>query len=133
MKTLSKLLIAGVVGFAIYNELQKLDKPKVYYKKRLANGYNARTIPPFGIFIDEKHKGNQNLIDHELKHWEQYQKKGLVNFYLDYYSEFQQYGYDNMPMEIEARFIEDSYCKTNYTYCVRNGIAKTVVEPNFRS
>lgn len=43
-----------------------------------------------------------------------------------------QFGYDKMPMEIEARKNESDYCKNNYTECVRNGTAKTVYNPNFR-
>ena len=128
----SKIIIGSIIVFIIYNELQKRKPAKVYYRKRLANNYNARTIPPFGIYVLESQKNNSALIDHELIHWKQYQEKGLFKFYNDYLKELNQFGYDSMPMEIAARSNESEYCKLNYTECVRNGKAKTVFEPNFR-
>ena len=44
-----------------------------------------------------------------------------------------QFGYDKMPMEMEARANESDYCKENYTECVRNGKSNTVNNPNFRA
>jgi hypothetical protein len=129
---LSNLIIGGVIGFVIYNEIQKSNKPKVYYRKTLSNNYNARTIPPFGIYILESQKDNLELLNHELIHWKQYQEKGLVNFYLDYLTQYNAYGYDEMPMEFDARINENDFCKLNYTYCVRNGMANTIYQPNFR-
>ena len=128
----SNIILGGLIGFALYNEIQKSKKPNVYYKKTLAKNYNAQTIPPFGIYILESEKNNINLLEHELIHWKQYQQKGLLNFYLDYYTQFKSVGYDSMPMEIEARFCENDYCKNNYTECVRNGMANTIFQPNFR-
>ena len=134
MKT-STIIIGttAVVGFlALFNSVQKKNNnPKIFVKKKLSGNYNARTIPPFGIWITEAQKNNQELIKHELIHWKQYQQKGLLKFYLDYKKQLDQYGYDNMPMEIEARANENDFCKTNYTYCVRNGLAKTVFNPKF--
>ena len=43
------------------------------------------------------------------------------------------HGYDANPYEIEARYRESDFCKSNYTFCVRNGLAKTVHNPNFRN
>lgn len=43
-----------------------------------------------------------------------------------------QFGYDKMPLEIQARTNESEYCKKNYTECVRKGIAKTINDPYFR-
>ena len=134
MKT-STIIIGttAIVGFlALFNSVQKKNNnPKIFVKKKLGGNYNARTIPPFGIWITEAQKNNQELIKHELIHWKQYQQKGLLKFYLDYKKQLDQYGYDNMPMEIEARANETDFCKTNYTYCVRNGLAKTVFNPKF--
>ncbi|WP_204343853.1 hypothetical protein [Psychroserpens algicola] len=67
-----------------------------------------------------------------MMHWKQYQKKGLIGFYYDYYNELKIYGYDKMPMEIEARFWESDNCKLNYTECVRSGKSVTVFNPDFR-
>ncbi|WP_051364337.1 hypothetical protein [Flavobacterium limnosediminis] len=132
MKPVIALGILAALGFALYNESQKKKRPPVYYRKNLTGGYNAKTIPPFGIYILESQKENKALLEHELIHWKQYQEKGLFKFYFDYYNQYNSYGYDNMPMEIEARANEDDFCRTNYTHCVRNGLAKTIFEPNFR-
>lgn len=125
-------VIAGTV--AIYNEVQKRrDVPPVYIRKSLNGNYNAQTIPPFGIFVREDQMHNDALLAHELVHWRQYQQRGLIRFCFDYAKELETYGYDKMPMEQEARFMETQYCKDNYTECVRNGTAKTVYNPNFRT
>lgn len=132
-------IIIGVVAiallaFTIYSLRQRgNDNPKIFYRKKLINNYNARTIPPFGIFIKESEKYNQALIEHELMHWKQFQRDGLIPFLVNYSKEASQKGYDKNPYEIEARTQENSYCKENYTECVRNGTAKTVYNPDFRT
>lgn len=135
MKLQNFLIGAGtVIGLAmIYNAIQKNRKsPPVFYKKNILKNYNARTIPPFGVFISEKEKNNNELLQHELAHWKQYQEKGLIGYYRDYSKQMKEYGYDKMPMEIEARYNESDYCKENYTECVRNGESNTVNNPKFR-
>lgn len=126
--------IGVVTGIAIiYNAIQrKRNTPPVFYKKKLLNNYNARTIPPFGIYIKDSEKENKELLNHELIHWKQYQDKGLVKYYADYSKQINEFGYDKMPMEKEARVNESEYCKDNYTECVRNGLSNTVHNPNFR-
>lgn len=97
MKTSHAILgvsaIAFVVG-SIYNERQKKKEAPIYYVDRLTNNYNARTIPPFGIFVAKDQANNKNLIDHERVHWEQYRRMGLFRFYLEYARQFNTYGYD---------------------------------------
>ncbi len=132
----TKEVIIGISVFSLLllfvkNQSARNSKPKIYLRKNL-NGYNARTLPPFGIYILEKEKNNKALLNHELIHWKQYQKLGLIKYYSQYYSQYKKYGYDKMPMEIEARTSENNYCKTSYTHCVRNGTAKTVQNKNFR-
>jgi hypothetical protein len=133
----NKLAIIGgsaLLGAIIYNAIQRRkDVPPVYVRKSLSGNYNAITIPPFGIFITEKEKDNQALLDHEMVHWRQYQQMGLIPFYLEYARQKKEYGYDKMPLEIEARHNESLYCQTNYTDCVRNGSAVTVYNPDFRT
>lgn len=125
-------IISGLI--MIYNAAQRRRKDiPLFIRKTLAKNYNARTIPPFGIYVKESEKDNQALIEHEKIHWKQYQEKGLINFYSDYSKELKQFGYDKMPMEKEARKYENEYCKENYTNCVRTGQAKTVFNPNFRT
>ena len=74
MKAKNILIGIGVVtGIAIiYNAIQrKRNTPPVFYKKKLLNNYNARTIPPFGIYIKDSEKENKELLNHELIHWKQ--------------------------------------------------------------
>ena len=121
----------AITVFALYNHFQKLKPGKVYVRK-MAGNYNARTVPPFGIFISEAQKNNTALIAHEQRHWQQYQNMGLFNYYNTYAKQMKQYGYDAMPMEKDVRTNETEYCKQNYTDCVRKGLANTVSNPKFR-
>lgn len=122
-----------VGGFIIFNIIQRARKSiPVFFKKSLFKKYNARTIPPFGIYIKESEKDNKELVDHEKVHWKQYQKNGLINYYKNYLKQLKKYGYDKMPMEQAARKNETEYCKQNYTKCVRTGESKTVYNPVFR-
>lgn len=120
-------------AFIIYNAIQRNRKSiPVFYRKNLHKNYNARTIPPFGIFIKESEKDNSALLEHEKVHWEQYRTNGLLPFYSRYISEMKKHGYDKMPMEKEARKNESEHCRENYSECVRNGFASTVHNPQFR-
>lgn len=135
MKTGYKLAIGSIVALAIYNEFQKRNNtPKVYISNIITGKYNARTLPPFGIFIKPEHSKNNMLIKHELVHWQQYQKEGLLNFIKNYCKAHSQFGYDLNPYEIEARLLsgEKQSCIHNYTQCVRNGNALTVNSNTFR-
>ena len=131
------LAIGGIIGtlaFIIYTMKQrKNDNPKIFYRKKLVNNYNGYIVAPFGVFMKESEKENKALIEHELIHWKQFQREGLIPFLVNYSKEASQKGYDKNPYEKEARTAEDGYCKENYTECVRNGTAKTVYNPNFRS
>jgi len=114
-------------------EQRKNFNPKIFLRNNLVNNYNGYIIPPFGVFIKESEKDNQALIEHEMTHWKQFQREGIIPFLINYSMEAFKNGYDKNKYEIEARTLEDDYCKENYTECVRNGTAKTVYNPNFRS
>lgn len=60
-------------------------------------------LPPFGIYILDRHISNQSLIKHERVHWAQYERMGFIRFYLTYIYQVIRYGYRNSPMEKEAR------------------------------
>lgn len=126
------LLLSAVFLAVMCFVQRKNDHPKIFYKKKLFNNYNGFNIPPFGIFIKESEKDNQALLDHELIHWKQFQREGLLGFLVGYSTHAICNGYDENPYEIEARTVENEYCKHHYTECVRNGTAKTVYNPNFR-
>lgn len=135
MKSKNILIGVGAV-LAVDFAIAKINKtPKIIYLNKLPLNYNAQTIPPFGILIQSEDKNNTNLLKHELVHWEQYRKTGAIIFYLKYAFQKIFYGYDKMPIEIEARekVGESEYCITNITDCVRNGQSITIFDPNFRA
>ena len=59
---------------------------------------------PFGIFIrsDVTPERRVPLIRHELTHQDQMRRLG-VRFYIQYLRQYAKYGYNKMPLEIEAR------------------------------
>lgn len=103
-----------------------------FFCEWLPFGFNGFVIPPFGVFIRKEYQQSKELELHELVHWKQYQREGLFQFLINYARETKHFGYDGNKYEIEARYRESDFCKSNYTYCVRNGKAKTVYNPNFR-
>ena len=79
-------------------------KNKIYYIPfEIPGSQMAATIPPFGIFIESKYKYEKDLINHELVHWDQYNRMGLCMFYYTYFSEYLKFGRKYGPMEVEAR------------------------------
>jgi hypothetical protein len=91
-----------------------MEKIKIYYVDYLPNKFRGMCIPPIGIFILKKHKGNKKIIQHDLIHWEQYKKLGALQFYLNYLIQYGLVGYDKMPMEMEARKYETPFARNNY-------------------
>lgn len=112
---------------------QRKNQPTIHYLDNLPFNHDGMTIPPVGIFIKKDQQQNEALLKHEMVHWQQYQRMGLVPYYLNYFTDMATKGYDAHPMELEARENETAYCKENYTECVRNGKANTVFNPIFRS
>ncbi len=135
MSSDEKIILAGfaVLLVHLYNKQQQAKPPSVYYTKTILGGFNGIAIPPIGIFIRQDQAGNQQLLNHELVHWQQYLRDGLLGFYGGYLQQHLCGGYDLNPYEVEARYEECEYCKLNYTECVRNGWAGTVHNPDFRN
>lgn len=133
MTTGSKISIAIGVGTLLYllNKARK-KQPTIYYVGNVPFGQNAITIPPVGIYLNQKEINNSALLQHELVHWRQYQDMGLLSYYFNYLNQHVANGYDGNMMEQEARQNENEYCKINYTECVRTGISRTVTNPKFR-
>lgn len=126
------VIALGVAAiYAVTRDLRK-QQPRIHYVPHIPGGFNAITLPPYGIYIRNDQQGNDELFQHEMIHWQQYQRLGLVPFYYEYLKGYFIHGYDLHPMEQEARVIEDDFCRTNYTDCVRSGRAKTAHNPNFR-
>lgn len=130
------VILLAVGAFVLYNEHQKKNNvPRIFYRRRLLNNHTGLTVPPIGIFIKESEKNNIRLLHHEMVHWQQYQREGLINFALNYRKEQKANGYDRNKYEIEARKKsgEKCDCITNYTECVRSGKALTVHNPALRT
>ena len=66
-------------------------------------GYGGITRPPFGIYILAERMGEEELVRHEQVHWSQYERMGMVMFYVTYLWYNLRYGYHNNPMERQAR------------------------------
>ncbi len=69
-------------------------------------GFTAVTLPPFGIYALPERMTSVRLHRHEIKHWEQYKRMGLVRFYVTYLWLTLRHGYKMNPMEVEARAAE---------------------------
>ena len=93
-------LSAGIMGINLH--IIRKWKPKIFYTKWVFKPFRGMAIPPFGIFINPKHN-TQIVIKHELIHWQQYKKLGLLGFYFKYVWEMIRFGYDKSPLESEAR------------------------------
>jgi hypothetical protein len=63
-------------------------------------------LAPWGIYILPEHLANQRLTRHEIAHWQQYKRMGLLRYYVTYLWGLVRHGYRNHPMEIEARAAE---------------------------
>jgi hypothetical protein len=69
-------------------------------------GYAGITLPPFGVYILSERLSDQRLVRHEAVHWDQAERMGVVTFYVRYLWLLARHGYQNHPMEIEARHAE---------------------------
>ena len=66
-------------------------------------GYDGITLPPRAVYIRAEKLGDERLLRHEGVHWEQYRRMGAFKFYIKYIWYTLRYGYQNNPMEVEAR------------------------------
>lgn len=61
------------------------------------------TLPPRGIYMLPEHEHDYELIRHEMVHWQQAERLGAFRFYTIYLWLLVRHGYENHPMEVEAR------------------------------
>ena len=96
-------------------------RPVIIPVRKLPFNYNSMCLPPFGILIQEEDMHNKRLIRHEMEHWHQYMQFGFILFYRVYFYQLLLYGYDKMPLEVNARIAagEENYCLHNYSACVK--------------
>jgi hypothetical protein len=67
--------------------------------------WRAWTLPPFGILLVED-QVSPELIAHELEHWRQWEERGTFAYAVDYGAQVLRYGYEQAPMEVQARAAE---------------------------
>lgn len=69
----------------------------------MPNRFIAITLPPFGIYARKDYLDSELIADHEQVHWEQYQRLGALRYYGRYLWQSMTHGYNDNPMEVEAR------------------------------
>ncbi len=77
--------------------------PRFYNSSWFPLYFRGIMIPFIGIIIRDKYIADNELHQHELIHWNQFQRMGLVMFLFRYLFQLIFIGYDTMPMEMEAR------------------------------
>ena len=70
-------------------------------------GFHGVALAPWGIYILPAAMHSQRLTRHEQQHWRQWQRMGAVRYYATYLWQIVRYGYQNAPMEVEARNAEN--------------------------
>jgi Domain of unknown function (DUF4157) len=64
-----------------------------------------------GIFVREDRLHDRELLVHEFVHVAQYEKLGIEDFLMQYVLQIFKNGYDNAPMEREAREVAERVCR----------------------
>jgi len=112
MKTLTIyfFVFCFTIGLISQNKKERV----IYLPFDIPGKQMAATIPPFGIFIENKYKsescGCGSILSHEKIHWDQYKRLGLIGFYYQYISQYLKHGrIHNHWMEVEARKLSE--CK----------------------
>lgn len=110
MHSLKKKRYLIPLGFVLLISLLNLIKHPfvVYLPFDIPGNQMASTIPPFGIFIESTYQNENSqeacsILTHELVHWEQYKRMGLVSFHYTYVSAYLNSDRINHWMEEEAR------------------------------
>ncbi len=102
-----KFLFFVLIGLVVYLSLSK--QPKFFsvpsWLQPFAK-FHAITLPPFGMFFSAGHYVESTVL-HEMVHWQQYKRFGVLGFYLLYLYYTLKFGYRNNPMEIEAYAINE--------------------------
>lgn len=101
------LIVAMVLYIVLKNKKSMNSEPK-FITMPLPGDRKAVTMPPFGVYIEKDVENDQAVIKHEKCHWNQYQRKGLIDFYKEYISLKSDHDYNDNPMEQECFIAEMS-------------------------
>lgn len=97
------ILVLIVIGYIVWlNYRNKTTRDPRWYVMNLPGDRKAVTMPPFGIYIEPDAKNVDEIKKHEQCHWKQYQDKGLIKFYADYFKLKRLHEYSENPMEVEC-------------------------------
>lgn len=101
------IIVLLLVLLSWYSHFAIRKSAPVTYIHHIPGSIMATTIPPFGIFIEEKYKnegdGHGTVLAHEKIHWLQYQERGLWGFYRKYIFGWLKHGRLYNELEIDAR------------------------------
>lgn len=64
-----------------------------------ATGYGGICLPPRGIYVLRERMTDGALLAHEITHWRQAQRMGVVKFYATYLWYTIRFGYRRNPLE----------------------------------
>lgn len=106
LRYLPILLILAAVLYVIYRNKRSMKSDPKFITMPLPGDRKAVTMPPFGIYVEKDVKDNPQVIKHEKCHWDQYQRKGLVDFYKEYIKLKSNHDYNDNPMEQECFIAE---------------------------
>jgi hypothetical protein len=95
--------IGGIAAAYILAERRTQKKPALIFVEGKPLGFRAITVPPVGILVSKQYAHEPDILEHELEHWRQAQRLGVIGFYASYLSELLTQGYPCMPMEVQAR------------------------------
>ncbi len=68
--------------------------------------FHGKVLYPFVLFSQPKDQITASLFRHELEHVYQVQRMGWFKFYATYLIHAVKYGYDKIPVEVEASKIQ---------------------------
>ena len=105
------IFVALILMMVIMSQSAIKKDPPIRYVNKLPGDIFAITLPPFGVLIEREYinegreKGSTWL--HEMIHWQQYQRYGVLGFYGRYIKDWMRFSYEEHPMEVEARLLSE--------------------------
>lgn len=106
LRWLPILLIVAIVLYVVFLNKKSIKSDAKFITMPLPGDRKAVTMPPFGVYIEKNVENNEQVIKHEKCHWKQYQKKGLIDYYKDYFHLKANHDYNDNPMEQECFIAE---------------------------
>ena len=106
LRFLPVIVIVGLILYVILLNKSAQKKDPKFITMPLPGNRKAVSMPPFGVYIEKDVENDEKVIKHEKCHWKQYQDKGLIDYYKEYFSLNSKYDYEDNPMEKECFIAE---------------------------